>query len=308
MLYESQWLQCREELLPVPGLPPALEGLRVLHLTDVHAGQPGLNMWTLSKALAWAGTRHFDLALLTGDILGGGRGADECLNLLSRLHAPLGVFAVPGNHEYGLSKNPFAHRAFTHPWEAAGIQMLRDECRAVLVPDRSPASMGVPEADPQSMPLLICGADYLTGGYGLGGRLREARGRVGGGFPILLTHRPPDPDDSIFDSFPLVFAGHTHGGQIRLPSPGGPILVHKEGLPYVEGIHQVRGSVLVLSRGLGTSFLPFRLLTRPEVVLYQLVTGPSLPGHAAAARGPITGPAAVSGWGEMRLGLDHLGT
>jgi predicted MPP superfamily phosphohydrolase len=270
MLYESQWLQCREESLPVLGLPPYLEGLRVLHMTDVHAGQPGLNVWTFRKALRWAGEHRADLVVLTGDILGGGNEADECLRMLSGLRAPLGVFAVPGNHEYGLSKNPFAHRPFTHPWEAAGIHMLRDECRVVMV-DGPPAAVGGPAAAPGGR-LLICGADYLTGGYGLADRLRQVAAGAEGGFPLLLTHRPPNPDDRVFDSFPLIFAGHTHGGQIRLPSPRGPILVHKDGLPYVEGIHHLRGSVLVLSRGVGTSFLPFRLMTRPEVVLYHLTS------------------------------------
>lgn len=262
MLYESQWLRCREEPLVVRGLPPHLEGLRVLHMTDVHAGQPGLNMWTLGKALRWAHAHPPDLVVLTGDILGGGDEAEACLRMLSGLRAPLGVFAVPGNHEYGLSKNPFAHRPFTHAWEAAGIRMLRDECRAVTV-DGSASDGGR---------LLVCGADYVTGGYGLEDRLHEAMDGVDRDFALLLTHRPPDPDDPVFDSFPLIFAGHTHGGQIRLPSPSGPILVHKEGLPYVEGVHRLRGSVLVLSRGVGTSFLPFRLMTRPEVVLYHLTS------------------------------------
>jgi uncharacterized protein len=275
MLYESQWLRCREEWLPVPGLPVALEGLRVLHLSDVHAGQPGLNIRTLRKALRWAEAHPADLVLLTGDILGGGSGVQESLRLLSRLRAPLGVFAVLGNHEYGLSKNPLARRSVVYPWETAGIELLRDECRAVTLP--ADLAVGVEHGDPTGGDhhLLVCGADYLTGGYGLADRLRDAARDAGGGFPLLLTHRPPDPDDRVFDSFPLVFAGHTHGGQIRLPSPRGPILVHKEGLPYVEGVHRVRGSVLVLTRGVGTSFLPFRLMTRPETVLYHLTPAPA---------------------------------
>ena len=259
MLFESQWLRCRESALPVPGLPPFLDGLSVLHISDVHAGQPGLNIRTLDKALRWARVRDLDLVFLTGDILGGGRDAGLCLRMLSTLRPRIGMFAVPGNHEYGLSKNPFAHRPFVHPWQAAGIDMLRDECRVVPV-----------ERAGGSGRLLICGADYLTGGYGLEDRLQEAGYGSDGDLALLLAHRPPDIGDPAYATFPVAFVGHTHGGQIRLPSPRGPVLVHKEKFPYVEGVHRIGSCVLVLSHGVGTSFMPFRLLTRPEVVLYRL--------------------------------------
>ena len=116
----------------------------------------------------------------------------------------------------------------------------------------------------------MCGADYLTGGYGLEDRLHEAGYRTDGDLALLLAHRPPDIGDSAYATFPVVFAGHTHGGQIRLPSPRGPIPVHKEKFPHVEGVHPIGSCVLVLSHGVGTSFMPFRLLTRPEVVLHRL--------------------------------------
>ena len=93
-----------------PDCPPAFEGLTVLHLSDVHAGQPGLNLHTLRKAVEWGVSVEPDLVVLTGDIMGGGRGRRECLELLSLLRPRLGAYAVTGNHEYGLSKNPFAHR------------------------------------------------------------------------------------------------------------------------------------------------------------------------------------------------------
>lgn len=261
MLFESQWLECREQTLALPDLPPALEGLTVLHMSDAHVGQPGLNLRTLGKAVAWAQERRPDLVVLTGDMLGTGRAADRCLNQLSRLRPLLGMFAVPGNHEYGLSKNPLTRGGAMPAWESAGVTLLRDRCLTMPVT----TSRGQAE-------LTICGADYLTGGHGL--EVKEADNPESPRLAMLLIHRPPAPDDVLGARFDLAFAGHTHGGQIRVPTPAGLKLVHAESLPYVSGVHPWGRGSLVISRGIGTTFVPFRLCTRPEVVLYRLVRRP----------------------------------
>ena len=259
MLWESQWLERRERDLAVPGLPPALEGLTVLHLSDVHAGQPGLNLRSLRKAVEWAEERKPDLVFLTGDILGGRRGGRKGLALLSRLRPRLGAFAVKGNHEYGLSKNPLAHRPLEFAWREAGIVQLEDQCVLVPYPEA-----GGPDADGKGPGLALCGADYLTGGHGLKPPEEE------GFFPVLLIHRPPGADNALQEHFRLAFAGHTHGGQIRLPSPWGLWAPHREGLPYLEGIQPWGSGLVVVSRGIGTTFLPLRLLTRPQATIYRL--------------------------------------
>lgn len=256
MVFEAQWVACREEELALPDLPALLTGLRVLHLSDVHAGQPGLNLYTLRKAVEWAQPRRPDLVVLTGDILSAGRGGTRCLELLSRLQPRLGSFAVTGNHEYGLSKNPFAHRPLVGGWEQAGITLLKDRCQVVPVEGAGPGAR-----------LVVCGADYVTGGHPL---LRA--GIPDGDLAVLLIHRPPEPDDALGDHFSLAFAGHTHGGQIRFPTPWGRVSPHRVDSGYVEGVHRWGRGLLAVSRGLGTTFLPLRLLTRPEAVLYRLAS------------------------------------
>jgi predicted MPP superfamily phosphohydrolase len=252
MTFEAQWLAMRETTLDIPGLPADLEGLSILHLSDVHAGQPGLNLWTLSHAVSWARARDPDLVVLTGDIVGAGHGARRCVEILSQLRPRLGMFAVSGNHEYGLSKNPFAHRPQIPEWADSGIRMLRDECVAV-----TPQAGGAR--------LVVCGADYLTGGHRMRGDL-PADGDVS----LLLIHRPPVPGDGLEGRYTMAFAGHTHGGQIRVPTPWGKVRVHREKLPVVDGIHRWGDGWLAVSAGIGTTFLPFRLATRPEVLLHRL--------------------------------------
>ena len=252
MLYESQWLRYRETDLSIPGLPAGLAGLRILHLSDIHAGWPSLNMRTLAKAVRESAGRHYDLVVVSGDVTNGGPGTRDCLRTLALLKPRLGVFMVPGNHEYGLSKNPLIRANGLAREGLPGY--LRDDTVRLTAPSGTD--------------FLLSGADYVTRGFGLlEGRQVRSKGEL---FSMLLTHRPPAPGDPLLDMFPLVFAGHTHGGQIRLPTPFGMIALHRRSLPYTEGVHRTGGSTVVISRGLGTTFVPFRLLTRPEAVIFTL--------------------------------------
>ena len=264
MLFESQWLRCSTRRLPVPGLADSLEGLTILHLSDVHAGQPGFNLHTLKKAVEWATDSRPDLIVLTGDILGSRWGRERCLSLLGRLQAPLGVFAVRGNHEYGLSKNPFAHLPQPVPWEAHGVTELRDSCVLLEVEGVRGSAEGRGAAR-----VALCGADYLSGGS----PLLEDAVPDGADLSVLLVHRPPTPEDPLSAMFDVTFSGHTHGGQIRIPTPWGLRSLHNDGLPYLEGVHQLSNGLLAVSAGIGTTFLPLRLLTRPEAVIYRLTAG-----------------------------------
>ncbi len=264
MTFEAQWVLCREADLEVPGLPPVWSGLRVLHLSDVHAGLFPTNERSLKKVVRWAVPRAPDLVLLTGDVLGDPRRSAASLGLLARLRPPLGTFAVTGNHEYGIGKDPLARpRDTSHLWNEAGITLLVDRC--VCLPAR------------EGSHILLCGADYLTGGFGLlddfEKGMRTSAPRIGSDedFPILLMHEPPPTDSPLTQLFPLAFSGHTHGGQLRVPGRNGLEPIHREAGEYLAGVRAWGESRLVVSRGVGTSFLPFRLFTRPEASLWRLV-------------------------------------
>jgi len=259
MAFEAQWPRCRETELAVPGLPSAWSGIRILHLSDAHAGLFATNELSLAKVICWALSLEPDLVFLTGDMLGDRRRSRRCLELLARLHPPLGMFAVTGNHEYGLGKGPLARaRDVRDLWSQAGATLLSDCC--VVLPPRGRIS------------LMLCGADYLTGGFGLvPGVAGSALPIPDSHFPILLIHEPPAPDSALASLFPLAFAGHTHGGQLRVPRPSGLTPVVNDEGKYLAGLYGWGEGRLVVSRGVGTSFLPFRLLTRPEATLWRLV-------------------------------------
>ena len=279
MAFEAQWPVCRRSDLAVPGLPVAWSGVSVLHLSDVHAGLFATNERSLEKVVNWAVPLEPDLVLLTGDMLGDPRRSSRTVELVSRLQPPLGIFAVTGNHEYGLGKGPLAKaRDVRGLWSAAGVTLLLDTC--VALPERGGSR------------LMLCGADYLTGGFGL---VCDAAARGGAAtpvpaegavpalpaaaakptsardFPVLLIHEPPPSDSPLAAGFSLAFAGHTHGGQLRVPGLSGLRPLFDEAGEYLSGVYEWGGGRLVVTRGVGTSFLPFRLLTRPEATLWRLV-------------------------------------
>ena len=90
-------------------------------------------------------------------------------------------------------------------------------------------------------------------------------------FPLLLIHEPPPSDSPLARMFPLAFAGHTHGGQLRVPGRRGLQPLHEDQGDYLGGVYAWGKGRLVVSPGIGTSFLPVRLLTRPEATLWRLV-------------------------------------
>lgn len=253
MLFEAQWVECQEKTLRVPGLPRAWSGIKVLHLSDVHAGDFGSSLVSLRKAVTWAVPLEPDLVFFTGDILGDPSRSAQSLAEIARLSPALGSYAVTGNHEYGLGKGPLARaRASAGLWAGAEVTLLKDRC--VRLPARGGSS------------LVLCGADYVTGGFGLGDPSVEP-----GDFRVLLIHDPPRVDDPLKNLFSLAFAGHTHGGQLRVPAPSGLVPLSNQRREFLSGLYPWGDGLLVVSRGVGTSFLPFRLLTRPEATLWRLV-------------------------------------
>ena len=283
MLFEAQWLRFVHKRLELAGLPAGLSGLRLLHVSDLHAGAPGPNRRAISKFVRAARGSNPDLILYTGDMTDKKKDLRPYLALLSQLDAPLGKFAVLGNHDHGLRKTvvqDLFNRATgrsrivkreLEPAEVeatvnlnrqlldrAGIRLLENECVAV---------------DHQDLSIQVCGIDEFQ--YGLSD-LEAVLGEVdqGAALRILLSHAPDVVSRLDGGHFQLVLSGHTHGGQICIPHPSrGKILLSSSGSEYADGLYQFPGTTLHVSRGVGTTLVPFRLLSRPEITLLELEPG-----------------------------------
>jgi uncharacterized protein len=255
-LFESQWLETRVEDVPVAGLPPELDGLTILHLSDFHAGNPSLNLRTMRMAVSFGVEQQPDMVVVTGDIVTHPRGQRAVLEQLARLDPPLGMYGSLGNHDTGATRDPFSQGVVPESWGNAPMQLLRD--RSVVI-----------EAHGHAIEVAGMEPDV----WSLGTARPQELFMRDDAFRILLAHFPDVVDDLPPGCCSMVLAGHLHGGQICLPTPRGRMTLSHTEWRYLEGVHRVGDTTLVVSRGTGTTLVPFRLLARPEVVMLRLSAG-----------------------------------
>jgi len=244
---EPDWIEVTHHRVIAPLSPP----LTIAHLTDLHVRRLGRREKGL---LAILEREKPDVIVITGDsvvdgdvLVPSGERTSRFTyaragELFDQLHAPLGVFAVRGNWE-----NERRLRDERGYYESHGVQLLLNESREVR-PGVWLAGIDDPEGRPDVEAALS--------------------GIPRGAFAVALFHSPAIFDE-VAGRVALALAGHTHGGQVRLP------FVRPFWLPdncgrYLEGFYEESGSRLYVSRGVGTSVLPVRLFCRPEVAIFRI--------------------------------------
>lgn len=246
--------------LKVSGLPEAFEGLRLLHLSDLHNSRFGPGQ---RKLLERAAAARPDAVCLTGDLIDKRRTrsleeAGPALELCWGLTALAPVFFVPGNHEAIFPDYPKLRRILREMGviflEDRRVLWKRNGCQIALAGLRDPGFF-------QENKL----------------RFRQNLYRVTKGcdtFTVLLSHRPEEFTEYCAAGVQVVLAGHAHGGQMRLPGVG-PVWVPSQGFfpEYAQGVHQLGRTSMAVSRGLGNSLFPQRILNRPEIVVETLLCG-----------------------------------
>jgi uncharacterized protein len=233
--------------VPLLGLPQELEGLRIAHLSDFHLGLPSRGARAVERAVEWAAERRPDLTLVSGDLVSRPRGEPVLRTLLERLPA---CYAVLGNHDLAKSRDPFAKKTNA---DLGPATLLSNNSRTFELRGRRVQIAGV---NPRS---------YMAG-RARPDRLSDPEADL----RILLCHFPGVIDKLEPGSFHLVLAGHLHAGQICVPFPGGRLRLAHLRWHYVQGLYERPAGTLHLSPGLGTTFVPFRFLARPEATLLVL--------------------------------------
>lgn len=293
LFIEPRWLQCTRTRMHFAQLPRPLEGLRIALLTDLHASSdtpPGL----IARAVDTAMRERPDLIAITGDIAESELMLERTLDELSRLDAPLGVYIVPGNHDYrdvGIERWHDAvarRRALTDLTNHARFLDVPADGNAGVYesgragasgPGASPRAVKGPSRDAGgdgSVRLCIAGVDDLSEGRP---DLDALHGRATRDFTILLAHNPDQAEHARrgVDRVDLILSGHTHGGQVRLPGFGAIVNSTEFADLYEAGVRRRPWTQVYTSRGIGTVHLPIRFLTRPEVSILTLSGAPRTP-------------------------------
>jgi predicted MPP superfamily phosphohydrolase len=253
-LIEPNWLEVSRHEVRFNTLPPEFDGLVIAHLTDLHIIQYGRREHRVLTLLSEAKP---DLIVITGDFLSKGSNPatiQRFLRDLQPLGTPFGVWAVLGTHE---------HIDWTLQGEEARRQFFADTDTTLLLNDGGRIGRGLDTLT------LIGVDDPYTGHDKLGEALKGLQRTP---FAILLTHSPEIFRKADLARFDLVLAGHTHGGQVRLPVIGS-LWLPEGSEEYEAGWFSGVNAKMFVSRGVGTSIVPVRFLSRPEIALITLKRG-----------------------------------
>ncbi len=246
--------QITRRTLAFPDLPPGLDGLKLLHLSDLHAGiHLGEDM--MQEIVAQVNALRPDLIVQTGDMIDISRSyIPPYVRAFRELSAPFGVVTVLGNHDRYTGE-----REVIRGCRDAGQVFVQNSCHIIerhgatlaLLGIDDPHSWKVDDPQPADVDAALAAAPPAPNA-----------------FRVLLAHRPGAWDTAVPRGIPLTLAGHIHGGQFYLPfigwSPGS--LITK----YVMGHFQRGNSQLYVSRGIGVVGVPIRVFAPPEIELFEL--------------------------------------
>ena len=248
---ERHRLYLRTVEVPVPGLPPAFDGYRIVQLSDFHIGSRGWSPPVMRRAAALAMEQRGDLIALTGDFVETTPAIAAWTEIFGDLRAPDGILAVLGNHDY--HDGSVRLGALVRALGAAGVRVLRNEPYRLRREGQDLWVVGLDDA--------YSGHDYLPG---------AARGVPADVRPLLLCHYPDFTWRLAPDRWALVLAGHAHGSQVRLPLIGKYLRQRIALTRFSHGMYRINRTPVFVTTGLGTSGRPVRVRSRPEVVVIRL--------------------------------------
>jgi uncharacterized protein len=254
---EPTWLVVNRVTLPVRNLPAALAGVRIAQLSDFHYG-PHIPTGYLEGAIERTAAEKPHLITLTGDYID--RGPDHvgaAAKLFRDLKAPLGVFAVLGNHDFsvhtarGTRRHPELHRRVTDALCAEGVRVLRN--RSVRVEHRGAG-------------LVVAGIDDLWSGDS---DPDAALANTCTNTPrVVLAHNPQSAEQLAGHRADVVLSGHTHGGQINWPGLG-RLMLGSKARRWAAGLYPLGAGHLYVNTGVGFGWR-FRFGVRPELAVFTL--------------------------------------
>lgn len=248
---EPKWIEICKYHLKHPLIPKSFHQLKIVQFSDTHIGFH-FPMEHFSKIVDQITQLEPDLLIFSGDLIDDPLSFDQYLQtemILKQLDAPLGKYAVFGNHDHG----GYGTERYSTLMERSGFQLLLNESVTVSNQGERICLIGIDDA--------MLGRPNLE---------KATRSINDNTYNILISHAPDLADQVASFPIHLQLSGHSHGGQVQLPFLG-PLITPPFAEKYVEGFYEITNDFLLyVNRGLGTTRLPYRCFSRPEITIFQL--------------------------------------
>lgn len=238
-------------------IPEEFNGYRIVHISDLHNKEFGKNQEGLLKKIHAVSP---DIIVITGDLIDRRKyDLETAMVFINGAVEIAPVYYVSGNHEAWSGE----YENIRENLKSAGVHIL-DDTKATLSKGQGKIEI-----------LGLSDPDFLTTSYLEGTNISKLREHLqllsDFVFQILLCHRPELFDTYVKENIDLIFSGHAHGGQFRIPFVGGLVAPDQGLFPkYTSGAYTQNKSTMIVSRGLGNSIIPIRIFNRPEIVVVTL--------------------------------------
>ena len=257
-LWSNTALEITEYEIMSDRIPQVFDGFRIAQISDLHNAEFGEGNWKLIQMLSQTDP---DIIVLTGDLIDSRQtDLDVALEFAWQAGKIARVYYVSGNHEARVPE----YEDLKNGLVKAGVVMLENQKVQITREGESITLMGIDDPSFQE--------SYLFGdAEGVAKQAISDLQDASDGYTILLSHRPELFDTYVDSGVDLVFSGHAHGGQFRLPFVGGLVAPNQGFFPkYDAGQFAEENTAMLVSRGAGNSIIPVRFNNRPEIVVAQL--------------------------------------
>lgn len=247
----NHWLVVSKHVFESEKVPASFDGLRIVQVSDLHDARFGNNQ---QKLIAKVKDTNPDYIFITGDVIDSNRyDLKQSLQAVKGLVALADVYYVLGNHEVASNKVNEIYEALS----SLGVHVMANESTVLERDGERLAILGIedPLMGRSTEEMLELATAYVPEDM----------------LKLLLAHRPEVFSTYVNQGIDLVFSGHAHGGQVRIPGMGGLVAPGQGLFPkFTAGLYEEERTKMVVSRGLGNSSVPYRIFNLPEIIVMDL--------------------------------------
>ncbi|MFD2443333.1 metallophosphoesterase [Bacillus sp. CGMCC 1.16607] len=248
---EPRLLKVASHSITHTDIPSSFNGFKIVQFSDTHLGFQ-YNLDQFKKMLNQINQLQPDVIFFTGDLMDAPNQypyAEEIIPLLKNLQAPFGKYAIYGNHDHG----GYGSDIYKNIMDQSEFTLLLNQSEQISMVDKSRIH-------------IIGLDDAMLGKPNFSKAFHQIPSNE---YKILLSHAPDLADEAVKYNVQIQLSGHSHGGQIKIPFVGA-LITPPFAKKYVEGFYEIENLLLYVNRGIGTTRLPFRFLSKPEITMFTL--------------------------------------